>query len=36
MDATPEGTGLINRCDEAGTYEAGLAAGTLPGKPRLG
>ena len=34
MDATPEGTGLINRCDEAGTYEARLAAGTLPRKVR--
>ena len=30
MDATPEGTGLINRCDEDQTYEARLAAGTLP------
>ena len=31
MDPTAESTGLINRCDEAGTYEARLAAGTLPG-----
>ena len=30
MDATPEETGLVNRCDEAQTYEARLAAGTLP------
>ena len=30
MDATPESTTLINRCDEAQTYEARLAAGTLP------
>jgi hypothetical protein len=30
MDDTPEETGLINRCDEAQTYEARLAAGTLP------
>lgn len=30
MDDTPEETDLINRCDEAGTYEARLAAGTLP------
>ena len=32
MDSTPETTGLINRCDEAQTYEARLAAGTLPRK----
>jgi len=30
MDATPEAAGLINRCDETQTYEARLAAGTLP------
>jgi hypothetical protein len=30
MDDTPEETGLINRCSEAQTYEARLAAGTLP------
>jgi hypothetical protein len=30
MDRTPETTGLVNRCDETGTYEARLAAGTLP------
>jgi len=30
MDLTPEATTLINRCDEAQTYEARLAAGTLP------
>ena len=30
MDDTPEETGLINRCDEAQTYEARLALGTLP------
>ena len=34
MDPTPESTGLVNRCDEAGTYEARLAAGTLPRGPR--
>jgi hypothetical protein len=32
MDATPESTNLINRCDEAQTYEARLAAGTLPSR----
>ena len=32
MDSTPKATGLINRCDEAQTYEARLAAGTLPKK----
>jgi hypothetical protein len=32
MDSTAETTGLINRCDEDGTYEARLAAGTLPGR----
>ena len=30
MDPAPEATTLINRCDEAETYEARLAAGTLP------
>lgn len=30
MDPTPEATDLINRCDEAQTYEARLAARTLP------
>jgi hypothetical protein len=30
MDDTPEETDLINRCDEAQTYEARLVAGTLP------
>lgn len=30
VDATPESTTLVNRCDEAQTYEARLAAGTLP------
>ncbi len=30
MDDTPESTTLINRCDESGTYESRLAAGTLP------
>jgi hypothetical protein len=30
MDPTPEATTLINRCDEAQTYEARVAAGTLP------
>ena len=29
---TPEATDLINRCDEAQTYEARFAAGTLPKK----
>ena len=32
MDSTPEGTQLVNRCDEAQTWEARLAAGTLPKK----
>ena len=32
MDPTPEATGLVNRCDEAQTYEARFAAGTLPKK----
>jgi hypothetical protein len=31
MDPTPEATDLINGCDEDQTYEARLAAGTLPG-----
>ncbi len=30
MDPSPETTTLINRCDEAGTYQARLIAGTLP------
>lgn len=30
MDETPETTTLINRCQEDQTYEARLAAGTLP------
>jgi hypothetical protein len=30
MDPTPEEAILVNRCDEAQTYEARLAAGTLP------
>jgi hypothetical protein len=30
MDISPEAAKLINRCDETGTYEARLAAGTLP------
>ena len=30
MNDSPEAAGLINRCDEAQTYEARLAAGTLP------
>jgi hypothetical protein len=30
MDPTPETTTLVNRCDEAQTYEARLAAGALP------
>ena len=32
MDPTPESTDLINRCDETQTYEARLAAGTLPAR----
>jgi hypothetical protein len=35
MDDTPEETDLINRCDEAQTWEARLAAGTLPKQPRI-
>ena len=34
MTATPEEATLINRCDENQTYEARLAAGTLPGERR--
>ncbi len=30
MAGTPEAATLINRCDEAQTYEARLSAGTLP------
>lgn len=30
MDQTPEVTTVVNRCDEGETYEARLAAGTLP------
>ena len=30
MAATPEAAELVNRCEEAGTYEARQAAGTLP------
>jgi hypothetical protein len=30
MHDTPEDTTLINRCDEANTFEARVAAGTLP------
>jgi len=30
MDDAPEATTLVNRCDEAQTYAARLAAGTLP------
>ena len=30
MADAPEGATLINRCDEGQTYEARLAAGTLP------
>jgi hypothetical protein len=30
MDRTPEATTLVNRCDDAQTYEARCAAGTLP------
>ena len=30
MDSTAEDTDLVNRCDEAQTYEVRLAAGTLP------
>lgn len=34
MGDTPEATTLINRCNEDGTYEARLAAGTLPERAR--
>jgi hypothetical protein len=34
MDPTPEDTDLVNRCAEAQTYEARLAAGTLPKQQR--
>ena len=30
ITAAPEGATLINRCDEGQTYEARLAAGSLP------
>jgi hypothetical protein len=30
MDDTPETTGPVNRCHESQSYEARLAAGTLP------
>jgi len=30
MDDAPEATTLVNRCEEDQTYEARLAAGTLP------
>ena len=32
MDPTPADTTLVNRCGEAQTYEARLAAGTLPNR----
>jgi len=35
MDDTPEETELINRCDEVQTWEARLAAGTLPKQQRI-
>ena len=35
MDNTPEETNFINRCDEAQTYEARLAASTLPKQQRV-
>ena len=34
MDNSPEETTLVNRCGEDQTYEARLAAGTLPGRGR--
>lgn len=34
MASTPEEATLINRCEEHQTYEARLAAGTLPGARR--
>ena len=30
MDSTAEATELVNRCDETQTYDARVAAGTLP------
>jgi hypothetical protein len=33
MSATPEEASLINRCHADQTYEARLAAGTLPSRP---
>ena len=30
MDKTPDETGLVNRCDESQTWDARVAAGTLP------
>ena len=35
MERTAEDTDLINRCDEGQTYEARLAAGTLPKGQRV-
>jgi hypothetical protein len=35
MDTTAEATTVVNRCDEAQTYEARLAAGTLPRSKHL-
>ena len=35
MDPTPEATTLVNRCDEAQTYEARLAAGSLPNRRQI-
>jgi hypothetical protein len=32
MDDSPEPTTLVNRCNEGQTWEARLAAGTLPGR----
>lgn len=32
MDDSPESTTLVNRCNEDHTYEARVAAGTLPGR----
>jgi hypothetical protein len=32
MDPTPETTTLVNRCEEAETYEARATSGTLPAK----
>ena len=34
MDDSPESTTLVNRCNEDQTYEARLAAGTLPGRSK--